>query len=288
MDEKRLEIWLKLGQFVIGSVVLGIATTVVNYHIQQREIEIKELEQLGKFVEQAIDENVAVRQRFADYFATVSRSEIARERWLIYKTKLDKEQAEIEAVKDALKKEKEAQAAKAEEANKALQDALQQVAELSKKLTGLADAQPREDLQRELEAKRGALEIAQVQQLEADQQIATLEVRLEETAQQLQYPVKTAPAVASKIGWVFLGTYDDDSKVWSNSYFSVGANMSPDELKGTRLVVSTTAVNVRSGMPNAFGRNAPIIDALKQGATVSVLEVMPWSLTGYIWARVNY
>ena len=42
MDDKRVELLLKLGQFLIGTVALGIATFVVSSQIQQREVEIKE------------------------------------------------------------------------------------------------------------------------------------------------------------------------------------------------------------------------------------------------------
>ena len=115
MDDKRIELWLKLGQFLIGTVVLGIATFAVNSQIQKREVEIKEMEMLGKFVEHAINGNVAVRQRFAEYFATVSRSEEFRNRWNKYKGKIDLEFEKEENIAAELKRQKIKEEKKVEE-----------------------------------------------------------------------------------------------------------------------------------------------------------------------------
>lgn len=62
MTDERLKIWLGFGKFVLGTVVIGLVAHFINYEIQnrkvelkeaelRREIELKETEQLGKFIQ---------------------------------------------------------------------------------------------------------------------------------------------------------------------------------------------------------------------------------------------
>ena len=94
-----------LVRLLLGTTVVGIFIAFLNYQIQNREVEIKELEQLGKFIEHALNENIAVRQRFAVYFATVSRSEKMRDRWKKYKIVVDNEEKETKDRVERLEKE---------------------------------------------------------------------------------------------------------------------------------------------------------------------------------------
>jgi len=100
MDIDKFNAWLNFGKFFLGTFILGIATFFVNKDIQNREIEIKEQEQIGKYIDHAIHEDVGLRLRFAQYFSNVSRSEVLRQRWSDY---LKVVQTEF----DAKKKEKE-------------------------------------------------------------------------------------------------------------------------------------------------------------------------------------
>lgn len=84
MTDERFKVWMTFWQFFLGTVVLGIVSTVISWQIQTREIEIKEQEASAKFLEQALQEDVGVRRRLAQYFSTVTRSSALRERWLAY------------------------------------------------------------------------------------------------------------------------------------------------------------------------------------------------------------
>lgn len=81
MTDERFKAWLTFGQFFLGTVVLGIVSTVISHQIQTREVEIKEQDANAKFLEQALQENVGVRRRLAQYFSHVTRSAELRERW---------------------------------------------------------------------------------------------------------------------------------------------------------------------------------------------------------------
>ncbi|MCP4874100.1 MAG: hypothetical protein GY896_01325 [Gammaproteobacteria bacterium] len=299
MDDKRFEQLVSVAKFLIGTVVLGGTTTAINYHIQkrqietnyqiqQREIETNELEQLGKFIDHAIDENVAVRQRFAEYFATVSRSEEARTLWVDYKVKLDQEQTQIEAKEESLQKQKDNEAAKVQETEKLFSEALKRVAVLEKSVGELSSGQEAENLISDLNKQRRELENAQIAQFEAEQRIATLALELDATKQQLQYPTRKPVGDKLKSGWVYIGNFDTETVAWTNTYFDIPPDFPPEALKNQNLIVSAAALNVRSGMPGITGKNAPAIDALKQGAIVQVIEAKSWFNTGFTWARVTY
>lgn len=288
MDDKRFEQLVTVAKFLIGTVVLGGTTTAINYHIQKRQIETNELEQLGKFIDHAIDENVAVRQRFAEYFATVSRSEEARTLWIDYKVKLDQEQKKIEAKEERLQVQKDNEAAKVQETEKLLGEALKRVADLEESVGELSSGQEADNLKSELNKERRELENVQLAQFEAEQRIATLAIELDATKQQLQYPTRKPVGDKLKSGWVYIGNFDTRTNTWNNSYFDIPPDFPPETLKNQSLIVSATALNVRSGMPGITGKNAPAIDALKQGAIVQVIEIKSWLSTGFTWARVTY
>jgi len=94
MPEERLAQWLGFAKFVLGTVVLGLVTTAVNNSIQTREVELREQEQVGQFLQHALQEDVGVRRRFAQYFATVTRSSALREGWGRYSQLVEAEYQE--------------------------------------------------------------------------------------------------------------------------------------------------------------------------------------------------
>jgi hypothetical protein len=97
VDRNHLDLWLNFWKFVLGTVVLGIVTTLLNNKIQEREVELKELDQLGKFANYALEEEVGVRRRFAQYFSNVTRSKELREGWQRYEAVVNKEYEEKQA-----------------------------------------------------------------------------------------------------------------------------------------------------------------------------------------------
>jgi len=91
MTEERLKLWLGFAKFILGTFVLGLVTTLINSAIQEREIELKEQEQVAQFLQHALQEDVGVRRRFAQYFSTVTRSDKLRKGWQTYFTLVEKE-----------------------------------------------------------------------------------------------------------------------------------------------------------------------------------------------------
>ena len=77
-----------LYKFVIGTVLLRLVTTIGNWTIQwrtlQSEIQAKQSDFIGQFVEKALDENLEKRRDFAQYFAVVSPTAESRDRWNEY------------------------------------------------------------------------------------------------------------------------------------------------------------------------------------------------------------
>ncbi len=110
MENEKLKIIFDFFQFVVGTIGLGLISTNINYHIQNREITIKEQTSIGQFVQQALQEDVGIRRRFAQYFATVTRSDEMRKRWSEYATNVEAEYVQTEQKKKDLeekaKKEK--------------------------------------------------------------------------------------------------------------------------------------------------------------------------------------
>ena len=50
MELEKLKEWLGFWKFFLGTFILGLATFLVNKDIQNREIEIKEQEQIAKYI----------------------------------------------------------------------------------------------------------------------------------------------------------------------------------------------------------------------------------------------
>ena len=103
MDNERLTIWMNFTKFLLGTFALGLVATILNNEIQDREIELKELEQLGQFIDYALTEDVGVRKRFAQYFSKVTRSDKLRERWSDYHSIVDQEYQHTISEKENIK-----------------------------------------------------------------------------------------------------------------------------------------------------------------------------------------
>jgi uncharacterized protein YcbK (DUF882 family) len=89
------KLWVDLGKFVLGTVIVGIFTAVINAQIQYKQIALSqqqiEQEHLSQFIEEAMSDRLVDRIRFAKYFASLTSSDAARIRWQQYYQELDEE-----------------------------------------------------------------------------------------------------------------------------------------------------------------------------------------------------
>jgi hypothetical protein len=93
----RLQLWLGFWKFFLGTFAIGLITLLVNHQIQQRELEMKEQDAMGHFLDQALVADVALRHRLAEYFSNVTRSESMRTRWKAYYDVVDVEYRDTQA-----------------------------------------------------------------------------------------------------------------------------------------------------------------------------------------------
>jgi uncharacterized protein YcbK (DUF882 family) len=138
----NLDTWLGFAKFLLGTVVLGLVTTFVNKDIQNKEIALKEIdqrraielreqEQLGKFIEHALAEDVGLRRRFSQYFSTVTRSQELRNGWIEYNKAVEQEFLETQKARDELVRKIESEKLGSSE----LSNARRQLAELERMLS---------------------------------------------------------------------------------------------------------------------------------------------------------
>lgn len=89
---------------ITTGVVVTLVPAIINYQIQQQEVEIKRLEgeivYLDKFSDNVVEqEDLAKRKNFVEYLATIAHSKESRQRWNSYLAiveKLANKQAELE------------------------------------------------------------------------------------------------------------------------------------------------------------------------------------------------
>ena len=93
---RRLEIFVGLGKFVAGTLLLGAFSLLLSNQIDQQRVDLLELQRLGELVDVAVTENPATRQRLAVFFAVISSSESAKERWEAFE---DLAQEELDAIR---------------------------------------------------------------------------------------------------------------------------------------------------------------------------------------------
>lgn len=70
-DKDRFEKWLDFIKVFLGTFVIGLLGYFAKLSFDNRNLAILESEQIGKYVEQAMVDDLEVRLRFADYFNTV-------------------------------------------------------------------------------------------------------------------------------------------------------------------------------------------------------------------------
>jgi hypothetical protein len=251
MQKDKFDQLMAVAKFVIVTVGFGFVTLQINTEIQKREIEIKELDQMGKYVNIAVVENVGTRKRFADYFATVTRSEDLRALWKDYQRNVTKEYED----------EKAAKTVKVEQAEQLAKAIDKPDVKIEKRLT------------KDTELARTLAEVNNINQ--------ELQVNPIDASQR-------APEATSGAGWVYLGEYDKKNKIWVKTYFNIRSKQAPESLVKEDLRVTTVAINVRDSMPSMIGTFGEVIGNLKNGRKVSVSRVEGWLTSGYMWAAVSY
>ena len=99
---------------------------------------------------------------------------------------------------------------------------------------------------------------------------------------------KVTSAALTKEGWAYLGHFENGR--WVTQYFDFKDNDEPSSLVNTNQTVrkKTGALNVRRGMPDFVGRFPKVIDVLKVGSEVKIVEAKEWYTSGYMWAHVKY
>ena len=78
------KLWVSLIKHIVTIVVIGLLSLLLENSFKTKQLLMQELEMMGRFISTAIDDNAAVRMRFAQYFAVVSSDKKARERWNDY------------------------------------------------------------------------------------------------------------------------------------------------------------------------------------------------------------
>jgi len=108
--------------------------------------------------------------------------------------------------------------------------------------------------------------------------------------QEVPAAVSSTEVTNKREGWAYLGHYVRGQRRWKTRYFDFTGNPVPDSLKNKTLKVweKTGTLNVRTGMPTFSGSFPAVVDVLKPGSRVKVLEVKEWHSTGYMWARISY
>ena len=141
-DHSKLRLWLNFWKFVLGTVALGAFSIVINWQIQDQKLDLErqrhEQEYLGDYVEQALDDNLEKRVRFAHYFSSLTLGSDLQNRWSAYHEDLVKEQtskqALLEQTREALAAEDARQQDSSVDAG-LLEELRQQVRTLTSELT---------------------------------------------------------------------------------------------------------------------------------------------------------
>lgn len=88
LSSEKLIIWLNFWKFIITTLIVGVVTTIVNWQIQLYELKLerqkREQDYIAQFLQQAMDENLDKRLRFAHYFSKLTLSADMNQLWNTY------------------------------------------------------------------------------------------------------------------------------------------------------------------------------------------------------------
>lgn len=109
METGRVQVVLGFWKFFLGTILLGSITFFVSASLKEREMLLKEreserleIELIGRYIQFALADNVATRERFARYFWRLSRSEEAKRGWADYLSDVMQEKASVESERTLL------------------------------------------------------------------------------------------------------------------------------------------------------------------------------------------
>lgn len=102
MDIEKQKQWLGFFKFLVGTVVLGLVSTLISYQMQRKEIELKQMDQLGTYTDQVLTDKLEERRTFAKFISTVSQSPGVRERWKEWYDIVDRDYRNLKAEIDSL------------------------------------------------------------------------------------------------------------------------------------------------------------------------------------------
>ncbi len=134
LEVKELELRSNRLVSIIKTISTGIVITlvpaIINYQIQQQQVELKRLEgeivYLDKFSDNVVEqEDLAKRKNFVEYLATIAHSEESRNRWNSYLTivsELADKQETIEQVLSKVAKNAEASQLKVDQLREKIQN----------------------------------------------------------------------------------------------------------------------------------------------------------------------
>lgn len=251
MKQETFDQLMTVAKFVIVTVGFGFFTLQINSEVQKRGIEMKELAQMGEYVNIAVSDNIGTRKRFADYFATVTRSEELRALWVDYQR----------TVTEEYEKEQEVKTLKENQAEELVKVIKKPDEEIGKKL---------------IKDTELARKLAEVSNIKQELQVKPIDVS------------QRTPVVTSGAGWVYLGEYDKTKQTWVKKYYNIKKKQTIESLVNQELQVTTIAVNVRDSMPTSNAVFGEVVDNLKNGKVVTVTRVEEWDDSGYMWAAVSY
>lgn len=71
IDRDKLDLWLGFLKFFLGTFVIGLLGFFAKLSYDNRQMAVTESEQIGKYVQNAMSEDLSERMRFAQYFSLV-------------------------------------------------------------------------------------------------------------------------------------------------------------------------------------------------------------------------
>ena len=108
-DFEKFKYKVEIFKWIIGSVVLVIVTTIIDWGFKDRAAGLQELQQYDKYATELIvmNDNLKNKRMLAQYFSTVTPSEKLRAGWKLYFDQVDKEYQKLLADDSIIKVEYE-------------------------------------------------------------------------------------------------------------------------------------------------------------------------------------
>lgn len=285
-------------RFLIGTIAVSVVGPYLAWQIQshelelqevklEKELELKELEQLDKHADKMFDLNLADRKDRVEFYAAVSQSKRVSERWRGYLTILNKKEKVEKEDKQRIEQEIKQDVSNKEEK---LLEEQKKIISLKKKLPDVTQDK-KADLEQEIEKQKQDIYELVAQRTQDEINLSIQQAKLKDIESELTVSRKQ-PVISKtvRIGWVYLGEHDQagTSSRWVASYVDLPSDNAPSDLVNTKLSVTAASLNVRAGMPGVFGSFKKVTDVLNQSDVVEILEVVRWQNTDYVWARVKY